>query len=89
MKKFLVMAAAMLMFALPAANAQKVNTASELTKLEKADNAAFDAKKGLKASTWVARGKAYTDAKKHYDKLCLERHRRNNGIHIDSRLPKE
>ena len=62
MKKFLVMAAAMLMFALPAANAQKVNTASELTKLEKADNAAFDAKKGLKASTWVARGKAYTDA---------------------------
>ena len=33
-----------------------------------------------------SKGKAYTDAKKHYDKLCLERHRRNNGIHIDKRL---
>ena len=36
-----------------------------------------------------SKGKAYTDAKKHYDKLCLERHRRNNGTYIDSRLPKE
>lgn len=36
-----------------------------------------------------SKGRAYTDAKKHYDKLCLERHRRNNGIHLDSRLSKE
>lgn len=62
MKKFLFLAAAMMMFALPAANAQKVNTSSELAKLEKADAAVADAKKGIKAATWMARGKAYTDA---------------------------
>ena len=62
MKKFLFIAAALLMFAVPAANAQKVNTASELKKLEKVDVAAADAKKNVKAATWVARGKAYTDA---------------------------
>ena len=62
MKKFLFIAAALLMFAVPAANAQKVNTASELKKLEKVDVAAADAKKSVKAATWVARGKAYTDA---------------------------
>lgn len=62
MKKFLFLAAAMLMFALPAANAQKVNTGSELAKLEKADAAVLDAKKGIKAATWVARANAYTNA---------------------------
>lgn len=62
MKKLLFFAVAMLVLALPAANAQKVNTSSELAKLEKADAAANDAKKGIKAATWVARGKAYTDA---------------------------
>ncbi len=62
MKKLLFFVAAMLVLALPAANAQKVNTSSELAKLEKADAAANDAKKGVKAATWVARGKAYTDA---------------------------
>ena len=56
------MAVAMLMFALPAANAQKVNTSSEVAKLEKADAAVLDAKKGLKAATWIARGNAYTNA---------------------------
>ena len=45
MKKFLFLAAAMLMFALPAANAQKVNTAKEIAALEKADAACLDAKK--------------------------------------------
>ena len=56
------MAVAMLMFALPAANAQKVNTSAEVAKLEKADAAVLDAKKGLKAATWIARGNAYTNA---------------------------
>ena len=53
MKKLVLMAAAMLMFALPAANAQKVNTSSEVAKLEKADAACNDAKKGIKAATWL------------------------------------
>ena len=52
----------MLVLALPAANAQKVNTSSELAKLEKADAAIADAKKGTKASTWIAHAKAYADA---------------------------
>ncbi len=52
------------MFALTltTATAQKVNTSSELGKLEKADAACDDAKKGIKAATWIARGKAYTNA---------------------------
>ena len=62
MKKVLFLAAAMLALTLPAANAQKVNTAKELAKLEKADATSMDAKKGASASTWVARGKAYADA---------------------------
>ena len=62
MKKVLILAVAMLMFALPAANAQKVNTSSEIAKLEKADADVMDAKKGIKAATWVARGNAYANA---------------------------
>ena len=65
MKKFLFIAAALLMFAVPAANAQKVNTANELKKLEKVDVAIADAKKNVKAATWIAHGKAYIDA--YYD----------------------
>ena len=56
------MAAALLMFAAPAANAQRVNTASELKKLDKADATLLDVKKNTKAATWNAHGKAYTDA---------------------------
>ena len=62
MKKLLFLVAAMLVLALPAANAQKVNTTKELAKLEKADATVLDAKKGLKASSWVARANAYTNA---------------------------
>ena len=62
MKKFLFMAAALLAFAAPAANAQRVNTNSELKKLEKADATLLDVKKNTKAATWNAHGKAYTDA---------------------------
>lgn len=56
------MAAALLAFAAPAANAQRVNTNSELKKLEKADATLLDVKKNTKAATWNAHGKAYTDA---------------------------
>ncbi len=62
MKKVLFLVAAMFALALPAANAQKVATAKELAKLEKADATVMDAKKGLKASSWVARANAYTNA---------------------------
>ena len=62
MKKFLFLASAMLMFALPAANAQKVNTSAELNKLQKADLSLENPKKNIKATTWLAHGKAYTDA---------------------------
>ena len=62
MKKFLFLAAALVALAAPAANAQRVNTASELKKLDKADATLLDAKKNIKAATWNAHGKAYTDA---------------------------
>ena len=62
MKKVLFLVAAMFTLALPAANAQKVNTAKEVAKLEKADADVMDAKKGIKAATWVARGNAYANA---------------------------
>ena len=62
MKKFLFIAAALLMFAAPAANAQKVSTAKEVAKLNKADATLVDVKKNTKAATWNAHGKAYTDA---------------------------
>ena len=56
------MAVAMLMLAVPAVNAQKVKTQSEVAKLEKADATLVDVKKNTKASTWIAHGKAYADA---------------------------
>ena len=62
MKKIVLMAVAMLMLAVPAVNAQKINVSSEQAKLAKADAACEDAKKGIKAATWLARGKAYADA---------------------------
>lgn len=62
MKKLVLMAVAMFALTLTTATAQRVNTASELGKLEKADAACEDAKKGTKSATWIARGKAYTNA---------------------------
>lgn len=62
MKKFLFLAAALVALAAPAANAQRVNTKSELKKLDKADATLLDEKKNIKAATWNAHGKAYTDA---------------------------
>lgn len=62
MKKLVLMVVAAMMLAMPAVNAQKVNTDSEVAKLEKADAAIADAKKGAKAGTWLSHAKAYTDA---------------------------
>ena len=62
MKKLVLMVVAAMVLAMPAVNAQKVNTDSEVTKLAKVDAAIADAKKGAKAATWVAHAKAYADA---------------------------
>ena len=62
MKKFLFLVGAMFMFALPTVNAQNVNTSNELAKLNKADLTLENPKKNIKASTWLAHGKAYTEA---------------------------
>ncbi|MBQ5828886.1 MAG: hypothetical protein IIW45_01605 [Alistipes sp.] len=62
MKKLVLMVVASMVLAMPAVNAQKVNTDSEVAKLAKVDAAIADAKKGAKAATWVAHAKAYADA---------------------------
>lgn len=62
MKKFLFLATALLVMAAQVASAQKVSTAKELAKLNKADATLVDAKKNCKAATWNAHGKVYTDA---------------------------
>lgn len=62
MKKLVLMVVAAMVLAMPAVNAQKVNTDSEVAKLAKVDAAIADAKKGTKAATWVAHAKAYADA---------------------------
>ncbi len=62
MKKFLFLTTALLVMAAQVASAQKVSTAKELAKLNKADATLVDAKKNCKAATWNAHGKVYTDA---------------------------
>lgn len=62
MKKLVLMVVAAIMLAMPAVNAQKVNTESEVAKLAKVDAAIADAKKSTKAATWLSHAKAYTDA---------------------------
>ena len=62
MKKFLFLVSAVLMFALPAVNAQNVKTSNELAKLKKVDLTLENPKKNGKAATWLAHGKAYTEA---------------------------
>lgn len=62
MKKLILMAAAALLLAIPAVQAQKVNTEATLSKLAKSDADITDAKKSAKASTWINRGKVYFDA---------------------------
>ena len=53
---------AITLMAAPMANAQKVNKAAIVAKLDKADADSKDAKKGSKAATWLARGNAYYEA---------------------------
>ncbi|MEG2612462.1 MAG: hypothetical protein RR971_03105 [Alistipes sp.] len=62
MKKLILMAAAVLLLAAPAAQAQKVNKEAILSKLEKSDSEIADAKKNAKVSTWLNRGKTYFEA---------------------------
>ena len=60
MKKTILAALAAMLLAVPAVQAQKVNKEALLSKIEKSDEAVADAKKGAKAATWIARGKATT-----------------------------
>jgi tetratricopeptide (TPR) repeat protein len=62
MKKVLFLAVALLTFAATTANAQRVNTAAELKKLEKAEADIANPKKNTKAATWVSYANAYTNA---------------------------
>lgn len=60
-KSFLTLLAALLL-AVPAVQAQKVNKAAILAKIEKSDAEIADAKKAVKAATWLNRGKAFYEA---------------------------
>lgn len=62
MKKLIFAVLAVMVMAVPMANAQKINKSAALAKLEKADASIADAKKNTKAATWVAHGKAYFEA---------------------------
>ena len=62
MKRLIFAVLAIMVMAAPMANAQKVNKEAVLAKLEKADADVANPKKGTKAATWMARGKAYYDA---------------------------
>lgn len=62
MKRILMMVAAVLLVAAPAANAQKVNAEGLKAKIAKADADAANAKKNVKSATWINRGQAYLDA---------------------------
>jgi len=62
MKKLILSAAAVVLLAVPAAQAQKINKEAVTARLVKCDADAADAKKGAKASTWMNRGKAYYEA---------------------------
>ncbi len=53
------MALAALLLAAPAANAQKVNQSALRSKIEKSDADIADAKKNVKAATWINRGKVF------------------------------
>jgi len=72
MKKMLIAAVALLIAALPAAQAQKVNEAALRSKIEKSDADIADAKKSMKASTWLNRGKAFYDAAAEPTKSLFE-----------------
>ena len=62
MKRLIFAVMAITLMAAPMANAQKVNKAAIVSKLDKADADSKDAKKGTKAATWLSRGNAYYEA---------------------------
>ena len=62
MKRLILTVAAFVMLAVPAAQAQKVNKEALLANMAKQDANVADAKKNMKAATWMARGKAYFEA---------------------------
>lgn len=62
MKKMILTALAALLVAVPAVQAQKVNKSAILAKIEKSDAEIADAKKAVKAATWLNRGKAFYEA---------------------------
>ena len=53
---------AALLLAVPAVQAQKVNKSAILSKIEMSDADIADAKKSMKAATWINRGKAFYEA---------------------------
>lgn len=62
MKKMIFTALAALLIAVPAVQAQKVNQAALISKIEKSDAEIADAKKNTKSATWLNRGKALYEA---------------------------
>ena len=62
MKKMIMSAFAVLLLAVPALQAQKVNKSALVSKIEKSDAEIADAKKAAKAATWMNRGKVFFEA---------------------------
>lgn len=62
MRRFLLTVTAAMLLAVPAVRAQKVNQDAIMQRLEKSDADIADAKKAIKASTWINRGKVYSEA---------------------------
>lgn len=62
MKKTILSALAAMLLAVPAAEAQKVNTDALLSKIEKSNAEIADAKKNAKPATWINRGKYFYEA---------------------------
>lgn len=62
MKKLMLLVATMMVISMPLATAQKINEKTFIAKIEKADADSKDAKKSLKAATWLNRAKVYTEA---------------------------
>ena len=84
MKRLIMLAAAALLCAAPAANAQKVNDAALKSKAAKSDSDIQDAKKAAKGSTWLNRGKAYYD-----DSGTFRRHALVDDCGLDRRTSLE
>lgn len=62
MKKVFLTVLAVMLVAVSAVQAQKVNKSALVSKIEKSDADIADAKKGAKSATWINRGKAFYEA---------------------------